>query len=163
MRHAVVFGGSNGGIGSALARELARSHRVVVVDLVPPRVELGNSIDFLQCNVAELGDVAKLVPQLSQLVSGRLDLEFIVFSAAVFANAGPTLASSAEDWRLALNVNLMGAVHVQMVFVPLLTANPLPSKLVFVGSLASWTAGAGEVRFFWGACALTPGYAHSLT
>jgi len=69
MRHAVVFGGSNGGIGSALARELARSHRVVVVDLVPPRVELGNSIDFLQCNVAELGDVAKLVPQLSQLVS----------------------------------------------------------------------------------------------
>jgi NAD(P)-dependent dehydrogenase (short-subunit alcohol dehydrogenase family) len=112
----VVTGGASG-IGRALARRFAAegARGVVVADLRGAEAvaeEIGGLA--ATCDVADAQQVAELVA-VAEDAFGPIDL----FCANAGVGVGTDLEStSAEDWELALNVNVRAHVHAAEALVP---------------------------------------------
>lgn len=126
---AIVTGGG-GGIGRALGeRFLAEGMRVVLADIDEPLLK--STVDELG---ARFGDAVLGVPcdvSILESVEALRDATVDAFGTAhlVCNNAGiPSGSDGAlwehhvNDWRWALDVNVLGVVHGVNVFVPLLLA-----------------------------------------
>jgi NAD(P)-dependent dehydrogenase (short-subunit alcohol dehydrogenase family) len=112
---ALVTGGASG-IGAALGRELARRGAVVVLadrDVADAEAEAsriaasGGRAEARRLDVRDAAAVVSLVADVCQR-HGRLDY---LFNNAGIAVGGELASLRLEDWREAVEVNLMGVVH----------------------------------------------------
>ncbi len=122
-----VVTGAGSGLGRALAKGLAaRGAAVVVSDLREDAARTtaadiaatGGIAHVVACDVARGGDVERLACEAARLV-GEVDL--IVNNAGI--GAGGQIGEVAlDDWRRAIDVNLVGVVHGCHYFVPAMRA-----------------------------------------
>ena len=123
LRDAVaVITGAGSGIGRATAHSFVRrGARVVVTDLDPDRAaavadELGEHGVPLGCDVTRLADL-EAARELALERFGRVDV--------VMNNVGVLAVGAVEDipleaWERLIDVNLLGVVRSNLVFLPLL-------------------------------------------
>lgn len=122
----VLVTGAGGGIGSALADELAaRGATVVRTDLHGAEVTL---------DVTD-GDAVEDVVAKTVADHGRLD---IAVAAAGVGVAGPAETFSLDDWRRVIDVNVWGTVHVVRSVYPRLVERQR-GHLLLVASLSGLT------------------------
>jgi NAD(P)-dependent dehydrogenase (short-subunit alcohol dehydrogenase family) len=118
---AVITGGGSG-IGEACARSFAaRGARVVVTDIDADRAEkvateIGQRAAALRCDVTSIADL-EAVRDLALDRFGRIDI--------VMNNVGVPVFGAVEDiplegWQRLIDVNLLGMVRSNLVFLPLL-------------------------------------------
>ena len=125
-RAAVITGGANG-IGFATASEFARrGARVLLGDI--DQTALDNAVGQLRsggidahgvlCDVRKLDDVSRLADAAFDIFG---DVH-VVFNNAGIAYAGPIVATSHDDWRFVIDVDLWGPIHGVEAFLPRLIA-----------------------------------------
>ncbi len=141
---AVVTGGA-GGLGKALALELAsRGASVVIADIneemgeatVGELVSKGHSAWFVKADMAELDQIEALADRSAELMGG---IDFLANNAGV-AVAGPFTEVSVEDWKWVMDINLWGVIHGARVFLPHLERSGR-GHLLNVASMAGLTPG----------------------
>jgi NAD(P)-dependent dehydrogenase (short-subunit alcohol dehydrogenase family) len=119
-----VITGAGSGIGRATAEALAgRGGRVLVTDIDGERAEhvaaaIGSTAAAAQCDVTSLTDV-EAARDLALDRFGRID---IVMSNAGVLAVGPVESIPLDAWERVIDVNLMGAVRCNLVFLPILLA-----------------------------------------
>jgi NAD(P)-dependent dehydrogenase (short-subunit alcohol dehydrogenase family) len=117
-----VITGAGSGIGRATAHALARrGTRVVVTDLDADRAdavagELGDRACAARCDVTSLPDL-EAARDLALDRFGRVDL--VMSNVGVLA-VGPVEAIPLDAWQRVVDVNLLGVVRTNLVFLPLL-------------------------------------------
>ena len=117
-----VITGAGSGIGRAAAQSLARrGARVVVTDLDADRAaqvaaELGDRGVSARCDVTVLGDL-EAVRDVALERFGQVDL--VMNNVGVLA-VGPPEDIPLEAWQRIIDINLLGIVRSNLVFLPLL-------------------------------------------
>ncbi|HEX9485833.1 MAG TPA: SDR family NAD(P)-dependent oxidoreductase [Gemmatimonadales bacterium] len=123
---AIVTGGGRG-IGKAIARAFAaEGARLVlaarstqelesVADIA--RRETGAPCVVQRCDVSIPADVQKLVEQ-AQAAFGRVDI--LVNNAGTYGPIGPLDECDVDEWRRAIEVNLLGTVYASRAVLPFL-------------------------------------------
>jgi NAD(P)-dependent dehydrogenase (short-subunit alcohol dehydrogenase family) len=117
-----VITGAGSGIGAACARSFAtRGARVVVTDIDTGRAEkvaaeIGDHAVALRCDVSHMADLAA-ARDLALERFGRVDL--------VMNNVGLPIYGAVQDiplegWERQIDVNVLGIVRSNLVFLPLL-------------------------------------------
>jgi NAD(P)-dependent dehydrogenase (short-subunit alcohol dehydrogenase family) len=117
-----VVTGAGSGIGAACARSFAkRGAKVVVTDIDPDRAEevatqIGDDAIAVTCDVAEMADL-EAVRDATLERFGQVDL--------VMNNVGLPIFGAVEDipmegWERQVDVNILGIVRSNIVFLPLL-------------------------------------------
>jgi NAD(P)-dependent dehydrogenase (short-subunit alcohol dehydrogenase family) len=116
----VVTGGA-AGIGQAFARRLGQDgHRVVVADIAPAEEtralvrEAGAEALVVRCDVAS-GESVRALADAVRTTFGGCDV--LVASAGIYPIA-PFEATSWEQWRRVLAVNLDSLFHLTQAFLP---------------------------------------------
>lgn len=142
---ALVTGGASG-IGAALGRELARRGAIVVLaDRDGPEAtaeaariaSAGGRAEAATLDVRDATAVAALVADVFAR-HGRLDY---LFGNAGIAVGGEQLDLRLEDWRDAVEVNLMGVVHGVQAAWPRMVEQGF-GHLVNTGSMAAFFSAA---------------------
>jgi NAD(P)-dependent dehydrogenase (short-subunit alcohol dehydrogenase family) len=119
---AAVLTGAGSGIGRATALELARrGARVVVSDVDGDRAtavagEIGAGAVGLACDVTSLGDV-ELLRDTCLDRFGRVDI--VMNNVGVLA-VGPAEVIPLDEWQRIIDINLLGVVRSNLVFLPVL-------------------------------------------
>jgi NAD(P)-dependent dehydrogenase (short-subunit alcohol dehydrogenase family) len=117
-----IITGAGSGIGRATALSLARrGTRVVVTDIDGDRaaavaVELGDHGVAMRCDVTSLEDL-EAARDVALERFGRVDL--VMNNVGVLA-VGPVEAIPLEAWQRSIDINLLGMVRSNLVFLPLL-------------------------------------------
>lgn len=140
-KSAFITGGASG-IGLALAKTLiSRGARVVIADideqaLNAAQSELGPDATAVSCNVASLASVEKAA-EAALSAYGEVHL---LFNNAGVGAGGVAGELSVEDWRWAIDVNLMGVVHGVETFVPIIQSQKSGGHIVNTASIAGHIA-----------------------
>jgi len=119
---AAVITGAGSGIGRATALELARrGARVVVSDVDADRAvavanEIGDGATGIACDVTELADLERLRDTCVERY-GRVDI--VMNNVGVLA-VGPPEVIPLEEWQRLIDINLLGVVRSNLVFLPVL-------------------------------------------
>lgn len=116
-----VITGAGSGIGRAAAHSFARRGARVVTDLDPDRAagvaaELGDRCVSARCDVTVLADL-EAVRDVALERFGQVDL--VMNNVGVLA-VGPPEDIPLEAWQRIIDINLLGIVRSNLVFLPLL-------------------------------------------
>ncbi|MFL2527938.1 MAG: SDR family NAD(P)-dependent oxidoreductase [Candidatus Azotimanducaceae bacterium] len=150
---AVITGAGNNGIGWGIAKHAALElgMHVVLVDLHLSVVEAaceklrelatGQKIIGVQCDVTKIEELERVAQVLDEKIPNHP-------IGMVFANAGvifnnTILKSSLEDWKITMNVNVLGVVATAKVFVPLLQRQTTESVFCSTASVGGLVRGDG--------------------
>lgn len=113
--------GAAGGIGRAIARELARAGmHVALADVDAVGVQAtAQEVEALGrralCVPTDVRELAQLERLLEQTLSGLGGCHVMVNNAGVF-HAAPMLEAPAEQWQRVIDTNLWGVIHGSRVF-----------------------------------------------
>lgn len=138
-KSAFITGGASG-IGLALAKTLkARGAGVVIADLneaalEAAQAELGSSVTAVVCDVASLESVEKAA---EAALKARGEIHLLFNNAGVGAG-GPAGEIPIEDWRWAVDINLMGVVHGVETFVPIMQRQKQGGHIINTASIAGY-------------------------
>jgi NAD(P)-dependent dehydrogenase (short-subunit alcohol dehydrogenase family) len=150
-RVAVVTGGGSG-IGAALCWRWARAGmKVVVADIDLPAAERvrdalevsGRKAIAAKVDVANASEVEELA-LLAYRTYGAVDVLCNNAGVVPSGRYRPVWEYPVEDWRWALDVNLMGVVHGIRSFVPRMLAQSTPAHIVNTASVAGLVSGSGS-------------------
>ena len=142
----VLVTGAAGGVGTAVATDLhGRGHRVALLDRdAEGTAALAKSLDpdgatalAVPADVTDPGAAGAAVTTTAE-IWGPLD--GVVCCAGLATAATPFTDTPLDTWRLALEVNLMGTVHVAGAAIPLLRNG---GAIVLVSSVAGLRSRAG--------------------
>ncbi len=117
-----VITGAGSGVGSATAHSFARrGARVVVTDIDGDRAatvaaELGDHAVAVRCDVTRQEDL-ETARDVALERFGRVDV--VMNNVGVLA-VGPVEAIPLEAWQRSIDINLLGVVRSNIVFLPLL-------------------------------------------
>jgi len=150
-KNALVTGGSRG-IGHAIALELARQGANVAVtansslagaESVADEIRaLGRNAVAAQCNIADSGQVEKLI---SQVLTSLGSLDIVVNNAGVTKDA-LVLRMSEEDWDTVLDTNLKGTFLVtRAALKPMIKQRQ--GKIVNITSVIGLIANPGQANY----------------
>jgi NAD(P)-dependent dehydrogenase (short-subunit alcohol dehydrogenase family) len=153
-RVAVVTGGGSG-IGKALAWRFARAGmKVVVSDIdlnaaeqVKAALErTGFEAVATKTDVADAASVETLANSAYAAYGG---VHILCNNAGVVPSGRhrPVWEQPIEDWRWAIDVNLMGVVHGIRSFVPRMLAQNTPGHIVNTASVAGFVSGSGSTAY----------------
>ncbi|MFH2009123.1 MAG: SDR family oxidoreductase [bacterium] len=137
----VVITGAGSGIGRATATAFVEEGaRVHGVDVEPERLaelalELTERGGRFAAHVLDVRDAQGMLRLAEEVVTahGRVD---VLHNNAGLVVGGPVEQLTLEDWRLAVDVNLMGVIHGIHAFVPHMIAQGGGAHIVNTGSLA---------------------------
>ena len=121
-----VITGASSGIGQAAARLLAEEgvHVVLVarrLDLLSALAgELGDAATVVQTDVTDGAQVAALFDMVRDRFGG-LDL---LFNNAGLGISAPFAASTPDQWKTMVDVNLYGVFHCTHAAIPLMRGRP---------------------------------------
>jgi NAD(P)-dependent dehydrogenase (short-subunit alcohol dehydrogenase family) len=141
----VLVTGAGSGIGAASALAFAAAGADVLcvdldkaaVDRTAAEVTARGRIGVpLSLDVAD-GEATRL---LAEAVTAEHGVPDVLMANAGIGVAGPFLATSEEDWRRVLDVNLWGVVHTLRAFLPPMVARGEGGHLVVTASLAGYLA-----------------------
>lgn len=153
-RTAVVTGGGSG-IGEALARRFARAGmKIVVADVdasAAGRVcaalaSEGYTAMPVRTDVADAASVESLA-ELAYAEYGSVDLLCNNAGVVPSGRHRAVWEYPLEDWRWALDVNLMGVVHGMRSFVPRMLARNTQGHIVNTASVAGLVSGSGSAAY----------------
>ena len=122
-----VITGAGGGLGRALALDLAnRGASLIVSDIDPVSAQKtaelvrqrGARVELIECDVTDRGAVFSLVDETEKRLGG---IDFIANNAGVSVG-GPFEEISIEDWRWAVEINLWGVIYGCQAAVPKMKA-----------------------------------------
>lgn len=138
---ALVTGGSRN-IGWAVVQRFARTHRVLIGDLVPPAGPLPEGICWQECDVRDYAACEQLVRAAGE------PLAALVHSAAITRPPVPIVELEPAEWAEVINVNLNGAYHVARAAIRALNAAAgsavlIASRAARVGHAALAPASSG--------------------
>jgi NAD(P)-dependent dehydrogenase (short-subunit alcohol dehydrogenase family) len=138
MARSVVVTGASTGIGEATALRLARAGWQVFAgvrsktDADRLSKEGGQRLTPVHLDVTDQGSIEQTVALVGEAM-GRDGLGGLVNNAGI-GRGGPVEYLSLEDWRVQLEVGVIGPVAVTKTFLPQLRA--ARGRVVFVGSMA---------------------------
>lgn len=143
MRPLALVTGASRGIGRAIALELGSTHRILVggrdeAAVAEVVAALPDAAPFL----ADLTDEAAVAAALSRMEDGSSSrLDVLVHSAGVLGHYGPLAESTGDQWRRAMEVNVIAPATLTRLLLPALRA--ASGLVVFINSGAGLTAHAG--------------------
>jgi NAD(P)-dependent dehydrogenase (short-subunit alcohol dehydrogenase family) len=146
---AVITGGGSG-IGAALCRLSADlGMKVVIADVDLDAADRVRTSLPGGAAIAAKVDVSRAeeVEQLARLAYGSFGAVHLLCNNAGVVPSGrhrPVWEYPLEDWRWALDVNLMGVVHGLRSFVPRMLAQHCESHIVNTASVAGLISGSGS-------------------
>lgn len=136
--------GAGSGIGLALAHRLASERmKLVLVDRDRERLAsaeaalAGTRVLAIAADVASSGEIAAAAKRALDAFGV---VHVICNNAGLGGTAGPLWESTDDDWRLMLDVNLMGVVHGIRALLPPLLASGEPGHVVNTASMAGLTS-----------------------
>jgi NAD(P)-dependent dehydrogenase (short-subunit alcohol dehydrogenase family) len=129
-----VITGAGGGVGAACAARFAQSHRLVLSDIDPERLdetqrglsERGHEAEVLAGDLSDRG----AADALAQLAAHTGELSVMVHAAGV----SPSMA---DAWRI-VEVNLLGTLHLVEALTPLVRPG---TAGVCIASISGWRRG----------------------
>jgi NAD(P)-dependent dehydrogenase (short-subunit alcohol dehydrogenase family) len=153
-RVAVITGGGSG-IGEALAGRFARAGMTIVVadvDLAAAQRVCATLEHDRRSALAIETDVADAlsVESLAERVYAAYGSVDLLCNNAGVVPSGRHRAVweyPLEDWRWAIDVNLMGVVHGIRSFVPRMLAQKTPAHIVNTASVAGFISGSGSPAY----------------
>ncbi len=151
-RLALVTGG-NGGIGTAVCRQLAADgHRVVTtcVDTEAERIEdwqaqlraEGYEVGYVECNVADYEACQRMAERLKQDFG---DVEVLVNLAGITRD-GFCHKMASEDWQAVTNVNLDSVFNVTRQLLPGMRERGF-GRIVNISSVNGQTGQLGQANY----------------
>ena len=153
-RTAVITGGGSG-IGEALAWRFAYAGmNLVIADIEAASAErvsgalrvAGHAAIALQTDVADGASVERLAER-SEAVYGSVELLCNNAGVVPSGRHRAVWEYPLEDWRWALDVNLMGVLHGLRSFVPRMLAHGQPAHIVNTASVAGLISGSGSAVY----------------
>ena len=148
---ALITGCSQGGIGDALARQLAsRGYHVFATVRNPSKAAhftKEEDIEVVQLDVTSSGSIDTLVNHLrGHLPDGKLD---ILVNNAGFGATGPLIEADLATAKQLYDVNVLGLLAMTQAFAPMLIASK--GKLVNISSVGGilampWTGKSLPIR-----------------
>ncbi len=140
--------GATGGIGAAIAKALHKAGATVAISgtrasvLDELKVELGERVHVLPCNLSDAADVEKLVPA-AEAAMGSLD---ILVNNAGIARDGLAMRMKDEDWQAVLDVNLTASFRLARAAM-----RPMMKKrwgrIVNITSVVAVTGNPGQANY----------------
>ena len=134
--------GAAGVLGQAITKALlARGIKVVMTDIDQARLDaLVTSLDAdcigVACDVADSADVERAVAEITRRAG---DIDILVNNAGILTN-NKTAATTPEEWRKVMDVNVNGAFYVTKAVVPGMKKKGW-GRIVNLSSLAAKTGG----------------------
>jgi NAD(P)-dependent dehydrogenase (short-subunit alcohol dehydrogenase family) len=147
-RVAVVTGAA-GGIGLALAEQLAaEGMRVVMSDVDPERLTaaaatVGGEVEAVTADVSSPEDV----DALAKRTIARFGPVDVLCNNAGVTRPGPAWELGLEEWEWLLSVNVLGVVHGIRAFVPAMLARGEPGHVVNTASIGGLLPYAGIAAY----------------
>ena len=132
--------GAAGGIGSAIAEALAPTHTLLLAGRPSARLDaLAERFDAttFPLDLADSDGIAAAVEVIDEL-------DVLVHNAGVLAT-GPIADSTADEWRLSFEVNVIGAVTLTNALLPALRA--AGGQVVFINSTAALQVSSGMAAY----------------
>lgn len=147
-----VITGAASGIGKALAIvAAARGMNLLLADCDQSGLDLvaaslksdGRVVVTQQVDVTRSEDLKALATTAEQQF-GEVNL---LFNNAGVCPMGSSWETSTEDWQRVLTVNVMGIVHGQQAFLPMMLRQPGPARIVNTGSIAGLFSNPGGAAY----------------
>lgn len=136
-RGVVLLTGATGGMGAAIAADLAADFDVVALGRDAARLAEIGLIDGVYPVALDLLDYGRIAGLLGSLP--RLD---VLIHTAAIAQRRSVESASVEDWRSHLELNVVAPAELTRAALPALRA--ASGQVVFINSGAGFTAGAGH-------------------
>jgi 3-oxoacyl-[acyl-carrier protein] reductase len=141
--------GASGGIGSAIAKALARQGARVALSgtredaLKAVAAEIGGDCVVLPCNLGDAEQVEALVPSAIEALGGKLDI--LVNNAGVTRD-GLILRMKDEDWSDVIRINLEAAFRLMRAAAkPMMKARH--GRIVTITSVVGTTGNPGQANY----------------
>jgi NAD(P)-dependent dehydrogenase (short-subunit alcohol dehydrogenase family) len=114
-KRALVTGGSKG-MGEAIVRRLSAAGAMVATTARSPLPESQSVKLFIQADISTLEGVGRVAREVLDRLGG---LDILVNNVGgSSAPSGGVLALTDDDWRRAIDTNLLGAVRLDRAFLP---------------------------------------------
>lgn len=123
----VVLTGSSGGMGLAIAKELAANgYYVFGLDIKKPEKEFDN-FEFIKTDIRDQKDIDKVFKRVNK---SEIKLDAIISAAGIY-DMNSLIEMSEEDFIKIFDINVFGMYRLNKTFVPLLKEG---GKVVMVSS-----------------------------
>jgi len=142
--------GASGGIGSAVAKNLAAQGARVALSgtradaLLGVQTEIGGDCIIMPCNLSDTAAVDALVPHALEALGGRLD---ILVNNAGMTRDNLALRMKDEEWETVIKVNLEAAFRLARAALKPMMLKQRFGRIISVTSVVGVTGNPGQANY----------------